>query len=104
MSINSENTALVLEGGGLRGVFTCGVLDAFMDNGVKFPFAIGVSAGACNIIYDRYEKENIINSSVDADGCIVHKCSEELSIINSIRGKTAKRTGIKQRWNKEYHR
>lgn len=25
------NTALVLEGGGLRGVFTCGVLDCFMD-------------------------------------------------------------------------
>lgn len=48
MGLNSDNTALVLEGGGLRGVFTCGVLDAFMDNGVKFPFAIGVSAGACN--------------------------------------------------------
>lgn len=43
-----ENTALVLEGGGLRGVFTCGVLDCFMDHGVSFPFNIGVSAGACN--------------------------------------------------------
>jgi len=30
MKIDS-NTALVLEGGGLRGVFTCGVLDFFMD-------------------------------------------------------------------------
>lgn len=30
------NTALVLEGGGLRGVFTCGVLDCFMDRGVEF--------------------------------------------------------------------
>ena len=40
--------ALVLEGGGLRGVFTCGVLDCFMDHGVRFPFIVGVSAGACN--------------------------------------------------------
>ena len=43
-----NNTALVLEGGGLRGVFTCGVLDYFMDNGIRFPFTVGVSAGACN--------------------------------------------------------
>lgn len=43
-----EDTALVLEGGGLRGVFTCGVLDCFMDHGIRFPFAVGVSAGACN--------------------------------------------------------
>ena len=43
-----DKTGLVLEGGGLRGVFTCGVLDCFMDNGIRFPFAVGVSAGACN--------------------------------------------------------
>lgn len=42
------NTGLVLEGGGLRGVFTCGVLDCFMDHGIRFPFTVGVSAGACN--------------------------------------------------------
>ena len=30
-------TALVLEGGGMRGVFTCGVLDSFMDRGIRFP-------------------------------------------------------------------
>lgn len=39
---------LVLEGGGMRGVFTCGVLDNFMDRGIRFPYTIGVSAGACN--------------------------------------------------------
>ena len=43
-----KNTGLVLEGGGLRGVFTCGVLDCFMDHGIRFPFVVGVSAGACN--------------------------------------------------------
>lgn len=47
MKIDAK-TALVLEGGGLRGVFTYGVLDCFMDRGIRFPFTIGVSAGACN--------------------------------------------------------
>lgn len=40
------STALVLEGGGMRGVYTCGVLDYFMDSGIKFPRIYGVSAGA----------------------------------------------------------
>lgn len=39
---------LVLEGGGMRGIFTCGVLDYFMDNNIYFPYVVGVSAGACN--------------------------------------------------------
>ena len=43
-----ECTGLVLEGGGMRGVFTAGVLDWLMDNGMYFPYSIGVSAGACN--------------------------------------------------------
>ena len=44
----NNKSSLILEGGGLRGVFTCGVLDNFMDRGIRFPFAVGVSAGACN--------------------------------------------------------
>lgn len=32
----------------MRGVFTCGVLDSFMDRDIRFPYVIGVSAGACN--------------------------------------------------------
>lgn len=43
-----NHTGLVLEGGGMRGVFTSGVLDSFMDRGIRFPYVIGVSAGACN--------------------------------------------------------
>jgi predicted patatin/cPLA2 family phospholipase len=43
-----SRTALVLEGGGMRGVFTCGVLDYMMDCGLTFPYAVGVSAGAGN--------------------------------------------------------
>lgn len=44
----NERTGLVLEGGGMRGVFTCGVLDYFMDHDIRFPYVVGVSAGACN--------------------------------------------------------
>ena len=36
--IFDNHTGLVLEGGGLRGVFTCGVLDCFMDHDIRFPF------------------------------------------------------------------
>lgn len=43
-----RNTGLVLEGGGMRGVFTSGVLDAFMKHGRYFPYIVAVSAGACN--------------------------------------------------------
>ena len=46
--ILTSKSGLVLEGGGMRGVFTCGVLDNFMDRGIRFPYTIGVSAGACN--------------------------------------------------------
>ena len=42
----SEQTGLVLEGGGMRGVFTAGVLDALMKNEVYFPYVVAVSAGA----------------------------------------------------------
>ena len=46
--IIDNGVGLVLEGGGMRGIFTCGVLDYLMDHGIEFPYAIGVSAGACN--------------------------------------------------------
>lgn len=43
-----SKTGLVLEGGGMRGLFTCGVLDCFLDHGVTVDYCVGVSAGACN--------------------------------------------------------
>ena len=41
-----ENTGLVLEGGGMRGSYTAGVLDYFMEKSVEFSSVYGVSAGA----------------------------------------------------------
>ncbi|MGL5676165.1 MAG: patatin-like phospholipase family protein [Cellulosilyticaceae bacterium] len=42
------NVGLVLEGGGMRGMFTAGVLDFFLEKGIDFKEVIGVSAGACH--------------------------------------------------------
>ena len=47
MKIDTD-TGLVLEGGGMRGVFTCGVLDALMKHDIYFNYIVAVSAGACN--------------------------------------------------------
>lgn len=43
-----DKVGLVLQGGGIRGVYTSGVIDFFLDKGIRFPYVIAVSAGACN--------------------------------------------------------
>lgn len=64
--IRTENTALVLEGGGMRGVFTAGVLDYFMDNDIRFPYTIGVSAGASNgLSYGSWQRGRSKFSNID---------------------------------------
>lgn len=42
-----ERTGLILEGGGMRGIYTAGVLEYFMEQDFYAPYVIGVSAGAC---------------------------------------------------------
>ncbi len=45
-------TGVILEGGAMRGLFTCGILDVMMENGIEVDGAVGVSAGAafgCNM-------------------------------------------------------
>ena len=52
MEEQKVKTGLILEGGAMRGMFTSGVLDVFLENGIEFDGAIGVSAGAtfgCNL-------------------------------------------------------
>ncbi len=44
-------TGLIMEGGAMRGMFTCGVIDVLMEQGIAFDGAGGISAGAvfgCN--------------------------------------------------------
>lgn len=64
--MNINNTGLVLEGGGRRGIFTCGVLDYFLDKGIYFPYVNGVSAGACNgLSYLSRQKERAKKTNID---------------------------------------
>lgn len=65
MQIN-ENTGLVLEGGGMRGVFTSGVLDYLLDHRIWFHYAVGVSAGACNgLSYMSRQRGRAKRSNID---------------------------------------
>ena len=41
-----DKTALVLEGGAMRGLYSAGVLDVFMENNINADVLYGVSAGA----------------------------------------------------------
>lgn len=61
-----KDSGLVLEGGGMRGVFTAGVLDAFMDMGLTFPYCVAVSAGACNgLSYMSHQPGRAKKSNID---------------------------------------
>ncbi|WP_018923611.1 patatin-like phospholipase family protein [Salsuginibacillus kocurii] len=41
-----NNVGLVLEGGGMRGIYTAGVLEFFLEQQLHFPYVVGASAGA----------------------------------------------------------
>lgn len=61
-----RHTGLVLEGGGMRGVFTSGVLDAFMKYELYFPYVVAVSAGACNgLSYMSHQLRRARFSNID---------------------------------------
>lgn len=45
-----EQVGLILEGGGMRGAYTAGVLDFFLEEKLYFESVFGVSAGGCNAI------------------------------------------------------
>lgn len=44
------HAGLVLEGGGMKGIYTVGVLDFFLEKGIEFTSVYGVSAGACHML------------------------------------------------------
>ena len=47
MEKSNHKIGLILEGGGMRGLFSAGVMDVLMENNISFDGIIGVSAGAC---------------------------------------------------------
>lgn len=61
---------LVLEGGGLRGGFTSGVLEYLMERGIEFDRVIGVSAGACvgaSFVSRQEGRNRIVNVEYPSD-------------------------------------
>ena len=51
LKVATMKKGLIMEGGAMRGMFTCGVIDVFMENNIEFDGAAGISAGAvfgCN--------------------------------------------------------
>ena len=61
-----RNTGLVLEGGGMRGVFTSGVRDGFMKHDLYFRYVVAVSAGACNgMSYMSHQPRRARISNID---------------------------------------
>ena len=57
------NAGLILEGGGMRGVYTAGVLDAFLDAGIEFSSVYGVSAVLCCCYGCRYWSRKVFKGT-----------------------------------------
>ncbi|MFD1485959.1 patatin family protein [Lacticaseibacillus baoqingensis] len=79
--------ALVLEGGALRGQYTAGILDAFLDHGIFFHTVIGVSAGALcgtNYISQQRGRTDIVNTRYrhDKDYISLRRAFHRQDIIN----------------------
>ncbi len=92
---------LIMEGGAMRGMFTAGVIDVFMENGVVFDGAIGVSAGAafgCNyksrqigrVI--RYNTKFVRDKRYTGIGCLLKTgnlystefCYDEVPLVHDL--------------------
>ena len=41
-----KKIGLVVEGGGMKCAYNAGILDAFLEEEIRFPYCVGVSAGA----------------------------------------------------------
>ena len=72
-----EKVCLVLEGGGNRGVYTSGVLDAFIDNDIDIKNIYGVSAGALNAMsyLSKQKGRSLVVSkqSISSKECVDYK-------------------------------
>lgn len=78
-----EGIGLVLEGGGMRGIYTAGVLDYFLEQNIDIPYVIGVSAGACmgsSYISKQHGRNKRVNTEF-----LQHP--EYISFKNLFRGK-----------------
>ena len=59
----TSKVGLIAEGGGMRGAYTAGVLEVFLDKGLHFPYTIGVSAGA-NTLCSYLSEQKLRNKRI----------------------------------------
>lgn len=60
-----KKTGIILEGGAMRGIFTAGVMDLFLDKGVEIPNVLAISAGAyAGMNYISGQRGRIIESVI----------------------------------------
>ena len=60
-----EKTGLVMEGGAMRGLFSAGVADVFIEEGIEFDGLVGVSAGACfGCNYKSGQRERVFRYNI----------------------------------------
>ena len=72
---------LVLEGGGMKGIYTAGVLDFFLDKDIMFSSVYGVSAGACHMCsYLSKQRGRALDISIDYLDS-KHYCSPESLVM-----------------------
>jgi len=82
MSRTLPRTAIVVEGGAMRGIFSAGVLDVLLERGVAFDLAIGTSAGAANLAsFLSGQHERNLRSYVD-----IMTRPELFSVTRALRG------------------
>lgn len=66
MGTKLYQAGLVMEGGGLKGIYTAGVLDCFLDKGIEFSSVYGVSAAAGHMCsYMSKQRGRALDVSID---------------------------------------
>ena len=71
----NQKMGLIVEGGGMRGAYTGGVLEAFNDTGLHFPYIVAVSAGAntsCSYLSKQPKRNNRIYTEWVTDKRFLH--------------------------------
>ncbi|PSU34324.1 patatin-like phospholipase family protein [Photobacterium lutimaris] len=88
LSVKKKRIALVVQGGGQRGIFTAGVFDAFLESGFDpFELYIGTSAGALNLSsyisrQPRFGYDFIVNYTTDNEFFNLYKYLSQQKPMN----------------------
>lgn len=77
----NRESSLILEGGGMRGVYTAGILEFFLEKNIEFPYVIGVSAGACHAL-SYISKQEGRNKKVSVDMVLDPRYMSYKGIVN----------------------